>query len=69
MSKTSPWLWSQFKEWADSVDRKLNILLMDSKKKPIDEALERAINRTWAIARRIDLKVPDLGKQQTKEKE
>jgi hypothetical protein len=63
------WVFSQVKEWADGVDRKLNILVMDSKKKPIDEALERAINRTWAIARRIDLKVPDLGKEQQERKE
>jgi hypothetical protein len=63
------WVFSQFKEWADGVDRKLNILVMDAKKKPIDEALERAINRTWAIARRIDLKVPDLGKEQQERKE
>jgi hypothetical protein len=57
------WTFSQFKEWADSIERKLNIVVMDTKKKPIDEELERAINRTWAIARRIDLKVPDVKKQ------
>jgi hypothetical protein len=57
------WGWLQLREWTKSVDRKL-ALILDALKGPIgsDEVipeLEEAVNRSSALARQIDRKVPD----------
>jgi hypothetical protein len=65
-SKPSPpviWSWIQLKEWTESVDRKL-ALILDALKDLTGEGevipeLEQAVKRAAALAKKIDLKVPD----------
>lgn len=60
-------LFSQWKEWADEVDRKLNLILaaVTGKNSPLIPELEREINRTTALAYKVDRKVPDNARKDT----
>jgi hypothetical protein len=50
----------EWKEWADGVDTKLNLILAEVQgKTPISPELEKQVRATVALTRKVDLKVPD----------